>query len=75
MAVSYFTTKTWKFRNDKLLGLMTHVLPCDKKDFYLDNLENLDHKAILLDGISGARKYLLKEHPDTFSDAKRHYRR
>jgi hypothetical protein len=75
MALSFFTTRTWKFRNDKLLGLITHVLPCDKQNFYLDNIKNVDYRHIFLEAILGARKYLLKEHPDTFSDAKRHYRR
>jgi hypothetical protein len=75
MALSYFVTKTWKFRNYKLLELRTFVLPCDKMDFNLDNIEHIEFKNIFRDAIVGSRLYLLNEHPDTMSDAKRHFRR
>jgi hypothetical protein len=75
MALSFFTTKTWKFSNDKLLWLRTQVLPCDKKDFNLDCLDTIDYTDVFRNAIIGGRKYLLKEHADTLPYAKKHYRR
>jgi hypothetical protein len=75
IALSYFTTNTWSFTNDKLLWLRTQVLPCDKNDFNLNDLENFDHPKFFKNAIMGGRKYLLKEDTDTLPHARRHYRR
>jgi hypothetical protein len=75
MALSCFTTNTWKFTNDKLKGMRTNMPPGDKKDFSLDFLDHIDLKDIFRDAIVGSRKYLLKEHANTLSDARKHYRR
>jgi hypothetical protein len=75
MLISFFTLNTWIFTNDKLLWLRTKVLPYDKKDFNLDNLEDIDFTHYYKNTIIGGKKYLLKEDIDTLSDAKKHYTR
>jgi fatty acyl-CoA reductase len=75
MAVSFFSTRSWKLRNDKLLWLRTQVLPCDKKDFNLDNLESINYTQYYKNTIIAGKKYMLKEDIDTLPQAKRHYRR
>jgi hypothetical protein len=73
--VSFFILNTWRFTNAKLLSLRTQVLPCDKKDFNLDNLEDINYTHFYKNAIMGGKKYLLKEQTDTLKHAKRHYRR
>lgn len=75
MLVSFFSLNSWKFRNDKLLWLRTQVLPCDKKDFNLDNLEDINYAHFYKDAIMGGKKYILKEQTDTWPHAKKCYKR
>jgi hypothetical protein len=75
MALSFFTTKSWVFTNDKTLWLRTRLAPCDSKHFKLNGLENVDNKMYIRNAAIGARLYLLKEHTDTFPHARRHYKR
>jgi hypothetical protein len=73
MALAYFMTKSWVFKNDKLLGLRTKVPPCDSKHFQLDALETIDTETYFKNALEGGRLYLLKEGPETWPRARRHY--
>jgi len=73
MALSFFTTKSWIFTNDKLLWLRTQVPPCDSKHFKLDKLETIENKPYFKKAVWGAKLYLLKEGIETLPHARRHY--
>jgi hypothetical protein len=75
MALSYFTTKSWIFTNDKLLWLRTQVPPCDSRHFQLDRIETMDFTVFMKNALLGARLYLLKEGTETLPHARRHYKR
>jgi len=73
MALSFFTTKSWVFKNDKLLWLRTQVPPCDSKHFQLNKLENIESTSYFKRAMWGAKLYLLKEGTETLPHARRHY--
>jgi hypothetical protein len=73
MALNYFTTNSWAFKNDKLLRLRTQVPTCDSMHFKLVEIENIDKREYCKDGLWGAKLYLLKEGADTLPSARRHY--
>jgi len=73
MALSYFTTNSWVFTNDKLLWLRTQVPPCDSKHFQLDRIETIDNRAFYKKAAWGAKLYLLKEGRETLPHARRRY--
>jgi hypothetical protein len=75
MALSFFTTKSWVFKNDKILSLAALVPPCDSEHFKLKGLDSIDNAIYLKNAIMGTRLYLLKEHTDTLPHARRHYNR
>ena len=75
MALSFFTTKSWDFTNDKLLWLRTQVPRCDSKHFLLDRIETLDFPTFLRNCMWGARLYLLNEKTDAIPQAKKHLKR
>jgi hypothetical protein len=73
MALSYFATKSWVIKNDKLLRLRTQVPTCDSMHFKLDGLENIDNREFIKNALWGTKLYLLKEGADTLPHARRHY--
>jgi hypothetical protein len=73
MALSFFTTKSWVFTNDKLLWLRTQVPPCDSKHFQLDKIENIEIASYFKNALWGGKLYLLKEGIETLPHARRHY--
>jgi hypothetical protein len=75
MTLSYFTTKSWVFTNDKLLWLRTQVPPCDTKHFQLDRIETIDATEFIKNACWGVKLYLLKEGTETLPRARRHYKR
>jgi hypothetical protein len=75
MALSYFSTKSWVFINEKLVWLRTQVPTWDSQHFQLDKMETIDHIEFIKNGILGAKLYLLKEGTNAFSHARRHFKR
>ncbi|PSN39594.1 hypothetical protein C0J52_06906 [Blattella germanica] len=75
MALQFFTTRSWSFSNKNCLALRARTLKEDKKEFFLDHVEDVNPVAHFRNCAIGARKYLLKEHPDTIPQSKKHYRR
>ena len=75
MALEFFMRRSWVFNNDKLLSLRSHILPCDKEEFKLDHLEQIDLEDYFTNCINGGRLFLLKEYPDTLPKAKVHFKR
>ncbi|BES94302.1 Male sterility protein [Nesidiocoris tenuis] len=70
VALGYFTTKEWTFKNDRFRALNDAVLPSDREDFdfSFDTLEPIDYFRI---ATAGVKKYLLHEDPDYQPQAKR----
>jgi hypothetical protein len=73
MALSYFTTKSWVFTNDKLLWVRTQLPPCDSRHFQLDRIETIENTAFFKSALLGGKLYLLKEGIETLPHARRHY--
>ena len=63
-ALGFFTTRTWKFANDKLLQLDAEIPVADKKAFRyaLVEREPLD---FFKRAMVGARRYLMKQPDET----------
>lgn len=60
--LQYFTTREWKFKNEKLLELRASLNPIDRERYFLD-FEKIDMESYLTNTILGARHYLMKEDP------------
>ncbi|CAH1394511.1 unnamed protein product [Nezara viridula] len=62
--LQYFTTREWKFKNEKLLALRSSLNSFDREKFTLD-FEKIDMKQYMTSAILGARHFLLKEDPNS----------
>jgi hypothetical protein len=74
IALFHFTSKSWDFKNNKMLWLREQILPSDKKDFGIDGAENIDIKQYFTVATNAAAVYLLKESKDK-THARKHYTR
>lgn len=57
MALSYFTTKTWKFDNSNFLGLIDKIPNEDCKHFNYD-FKDIDATEFMKNATIGSHKYL-----------------
>ncbi|XP_022171256.1 fatty acyl-CoA reductase 1-like [Myzus persicae] len=57
MALSYFTTKSWKFENSKFLGLIDKIPDVDRKEFDYD-FKDIDITEFIKNATIGSQKYL-----------------
>jgi len=57
MALSYFTTKSWKFENSNFLGLIDKIPDVDRKEFNYD-FKDIDVYEFLKNATIGSQKYL-----------------
>lgn len=58
LALSYFTTKTWKFENSNFLALIEKIPDEDRKDFNYDFMD-IDVQKFFKNATIGSHKYLL----------------
>ncbi len=58
--LQYFTTRRWKFANNKVRELHEQVNDKEKEIFYINNVR-ADVDKYLKDIILGARQYVMKE--------------
>ncbi|XP_069691249.1 fatty acyl-CoA reductase 1-like [Periplaneta americana] len=72
MALHYFTSNQFVIKNGKTLLLRASMLPSDKKDFGLDNIENTDTTEFYANAIKGGRVYLMKEPEEPTPHARSH---
>jgi len=57
MALSYFTTKSWKFENSNFLGLIDKIPDVDRKEFDYD-FKDIDITEFIKNATIGSQKYL-----------------
>ncbi|CAI6356237.1 unnamed protein product [Macrosiphum euphorbiae] len=57
MALSYFTTKSWKFENSNFLGLIDKIPDADRKEFDYD-FKDIDITEFIKNATIGSQKYL-----------------
>lgn len=57
MALSYFTTKSWKFDNSNFLGLIDKIPDVDRKEFDYD-FKDIDAIEFIKNATIGSQKYL-----------------
>lgn len=68
----YFMTNEWKFRVDNMTKLIKFIRASgDYNDFNVD-IRSLDWDAYIHQYILGIRKYILKDDPNTLSNARSH---
>jgi len=68
--LQYFTTKEWKFYNDKIIYMHETLDPQDKKKFRVI-IYDVDINEYMTNIILGARQYCMKEDLSTLSRARR----
>ncbi|XP_020290772.1 putative fatty acyl-CoA reductase CG5065 isoform X2 [Pseudomyrmex gracilis] len=69
--LQYFTTKNWKFCNDKGIAIANKQSPADQKLFPIAILHP-DEDKYTMDIILGLRQYYMKEDLSTLPKARRH---
>ncbi|XP_055610155.1 putative fatty acyl-CoA reductase CG5065 [Uranotaenia lowii] len=62
--LQYFTNAQWRFRNDNVKNLLTHMSPKDRSTFQFD-VSTIDWKDYIEKYVLGFRKYLFKQNPAT----------
>lgn len=68
--LQYFTTKEWKFYNDKMIQINEDLEPHEKKKFQT-MIYDVDVNEYMKNVILGARQYCMKEDLSTLSRARR----
>lgn len=74
MALSYFTTKTWKFENSNFLGLIDKIPAVDRKEFDYD-FKDVDTIDFIENATVGSQKYLFNVDPKRLPIARKIYQR
>lgn len=72
--LQYYTTRPWKFRNEKIM-MMSNILNEDDRAVFYTDVAGLNWDNYLLSYILGARKYCVHEEPDTLPQARKLLRR
>ncbi|XP_078050394.1 putative fatty acyl-CoA reductase CG5065 [Augochlora pura] len=67
--VTYYTTKQWIFRNDRMKELHQQLSPSDKEEFFMD-IASVSWNEFLLTYLLGIRKFTLKDDPSTLPRAR-----
>ncbi|OXU23253.1 hypothetical protein TSAR_012798 [Trichomalopsis sarcophagae] len=70
-ALEYFLTNEWKFKNEKLLDLLTDTPPTDLESFGFE-YATFDIHKYFQNCVVGAKKYLLHEDMNKLQEAKVH---
>ncbi|XP_063930462.1 fatty acyl-CoA reductase wat-like [Zophobas morio] len=68
--ISYFSTRSWVFDNDNVMGLWNHMNEEDKRSFFF-SMEKVDWNEYAHASCMGARLHLLKDTPDTIPKGER----
>lgn len=72
--LQFFTTSEWRFNNDNVQHLLSELTPVDRKVFDF-GIADLDWDAYLNTYVLGTRRFILKEDPSTFPEARAHLRK
>ncbi|KAK3907438.1 Putative fatty acyl-CoA reductase [Frankliniella fusca] len=72
--LQFFTTGEWQFTDDNVQALMREMTPADRKVFDFD-VREVDWDSYLNMYVLGIRKFILKEDPSTFPEARAHLRK
>ena len=72
--LQFFTTSEWKFSNDNVQRLLGELSPNDRKVFDFE-IKDLNWDTYLNTYVLGTRKFILKEDPSTFPEARAHLRK
>ncbi|XP_026282586.2 putative fatty acyl-CoA reductase CG5065 isoform X1 [Frankliniella occidentalis] len=72
--LQFFTTGEWQFSDDNVQALMGEMTPADRKVFDFD-VREVDWDAYLNTYVLGIRKFVLKDDPSTFPEARAHLRK
>jgi fatty acyl-CoA reductase len=66
----YYTTRPWYFCNDNFTKLWNEMTKRDREIFYT-NRNKIDYNQYLLDYVLGARRYCVREDPETLPYARK----
>ncbi|KAK6633664.1 hypothetical protein RUM43_001254 [Polyplax serrata] len=73
-ALTYFITKQWSFKNERMFSLADKILEEDTEDFFY-KLTDIDDLEYFITASYGAREYLLHEDNIGLPEAKKHQRK
>nr|XP_022901635.1 putative fatty acyl-CoA reductase CG5065 [Onthophagus taurus] len=68
--LQYYTTRNWIFKHDKIKKIEQNMNDVDKKLFFSD-MSDMNWDEYILLYVLGARKYCMKEGPETLPKARR----
>lgn len=74
MALSYFTSKSWKFKNTNFLGLIDKIPDSDRKEFDY-NFKDVDVVEFIKNACLGSQKYLFNVDHKRLPIARRKFKR
>uniref|UniRef100_A0A1B0CS61 Fatty acyl-CoA reductase n=2 Tax=Lutzomyia longipalpis TaxID=7200 RepID=A0A1B0CS61_LUTLO len=69
--LTYFTTNQWRFKDDNVRELITHLSPKDRDLFDFD-VTHISWERYLEGYVLGFREYLFKQSADTLPSCRRH---
>lgn len=67
--LQYFTTRKWRFNNQKTIELTNKLNEKEQKIFYISNVKP-DKMKYLVETLLGARQYVMKEPLSTLPKAR-----
>jgi len=70
--LQYFTTREWRFHNNKMITMFDELSPEDKKMFLMYGNDSYDKIAYIKNCILGTRQYCMKENLSSLPRARRH---
>ena len=74
LALHYYVTQQWTFKNNNFLELRSKIKSKDKKDFFYE-LETINQTEYFRNGCIGGKEYILKEKIENLPKARAHLKR
>ncbi|CAH2101760.1 unnamed protein product [Euphydryas editha] len=74
LALHYYVTQQWTFKNDNFLVLRSKIKDEDKKPFYYE-IETIDMPQFFINACIGGKVFILREKMENLPKAKAHYKR
>lgn len=74
LALTYFVTNNWTFKNEKFVGLASHLRDEDVKDFEFRDSFTHDMVLSIHNQLLGYRRFLLMESDDTLPQTRERFK-
>lgn len=74
IALHYYVTQQWTFKNDHFLALRAKIRDEEKKSFYYE-METIDMPQYFINACIGGKNFILHEKMEDLPKAKAHFKR